>query len=84
MLDEFADGCPFILTGDFNSTPDFAPYGLMTTGKFDHSLDHWGTKPCFDLYPWSDDEISEPNTTETVSSHTLLLLEDLHLPVSGQ
>ena len=53
----------------------------MSTGKFDHTRDHWSMKPSFDLYPWDDDHDAEPNTTDIVSSETLWCGEDLHLPV---
>ena len=65
-LQEMSDNGAFILAGDYNSTPDFAPYSLMAKGRFDHSLDHWKVKPRFDIYPWDGDETSEPNMSQSV------------------
>lgn len=74
ILNRFANGLPYIITGDFNSTPDFAPYNLMATGEFDYSVDHWNTKPLFDLFPWSDEEVC--NMTVKVPSQPLLKVDN--------
>jgi mRNA deadenylase 3'-5' endonuclease subunit Ccr4 len=65
-LKKFSDDDSFILMGDYNSTPDYAPYTLTNVGAIDvNSLD-WRRWPEFEVYPWDGDNFSTPNTTYSV------------------
>ncbi|ELT88817.1 hypothetical protein CAPTEDRAFT_225165 [Capitella teleta] len=59
----------FVLMGDYNSTPDSAPYALTNTGNIDVEAMRqlWSRWPQFQLYPWQEHDVhSQPNTTYSV------------------